>query len=108
MDCDFDHWPIAKIIDWAYMPEITEPQRLWTQINVGRLREMVKTQPQKQIMTKLASGKNTAMLVRNSVEALDTSISASTPRSDPSSCSRDGLGQECEDICVEVQQLRRI
>jgi hypothetical protein len=95
LDHDSDHLPISTAINWSRQPAAPPRKRLWTKTNIPLLRQTVKNR------------ESIDRYVHSIIDALKTGIDTSTPWLNPSPRSIPGFSQECKDICIEVQQLRR-
>jgi hypothetical protein len=108
LDHDSDHLPIAIAIDWSWQPAVPIGKRMWAKTNPLVLRQKVKERlPQTPNAMELKDNESIDECVRSIIDALNAGIDASTPWSNPSPRSIPGFNQECKDICIEVQQLRR-
>jgi ribonuclease HI len=107
-DYDSDHLPIATSIDWRWQPATLTKKRMWTKTDLTLLRQAVQNKlPKMPDALTLSDEGGINEYVQSIVNALVAGIDASTPWSNPSSCSIPGFDKECKAICTEVQQLRR-
>ena len=108
LDCDSDHLPIAVAIDWSWQPATPSRKRLWAKTNLSLLRQIVQDRLVRvPDATELQDKDHIDEFVRSIINALKAGIDASTPWSKPSPRSISGFDRKCNDICREVQQLRR-
>jgi hypothetical protein len=107
-DCDSDHLPISMAIAWDWHPAAPSRKRQWAKTDISSLQHTVKEKlPRVPGPVELSEKHSIDRYTHSIIDALQAGIDASTPWSNPSSRSLPGLDQECKDICVEVQRLRR-
>ena len=107
-DCDSDHLPISMAIAWDWHPAAPSRKRQWAKTDVSSLQHTVKEKlPRVPDPVELSEEDSIDRYTHSIIGALQAGIDASTPWSNPSSRSLSGFDQECKDICVEVQRLRR-
>jgi hypothetical protein len=107
-DCDSDHLPISMAIAWDWHPAAPSRKRQWAKTDISSLQHTVKEKlPRVPGPVELSEKHSIDRYMHSIIDALQAGIDASTPWSNPSSRSLPGFDQECKDICVEVQRLRR-
>jgi exonuclease III len=106
-DCDSDHLPIATTIAWEWQLATPPKKRMWAKTNQAVLRETVNRRLNVSEWVEAEDRQGIDEQVREIVAALQSGIDASTPCSNPCPRSVSGFGEECKDICRNVQQLRR-